>query len=122
MQELRLLGVELYFDDVPRARDFYCGVLGLPLEEETPGHHVKLGPQGGFLCLECKGVESYPSQDKGVVFLEVGDLQALVVSVGAGRFAQVELGASPRWAVLHDPEGHNVVLIEAEAALMKRST
>jgi catechol 2,3-dioxygenase-like lactoylglutathione lyase family enzyme len=122
MQELRLLGLELYFDDVPRARDFYCGVLGLPLEEEKPGHHAKLGPQGGFLCLECKGVENYPSQDKGVIFLEVGDLQALVVRVGAGRFAKVELGASPRWAVLHDPEGHNVVLIEAEAALTKRRT
>jgi hypothetical protein len=25
----------------------------------------------------------------------------------------VEVGAKPPWAVLHDPEGHNVVCIEA---------
>src|SRR5262249_208032 len=74
--EPRLLGMELYFDDVPRARDFYRGVLGLPLEEEQPRHHAKFAPQGGFLCLERKGVENYPSQDKAVVFLEVADATA----------------------------------------------
>jgi hypothetical protein len=109
----RLLGMELYFEDVLRARDFYRSVLGLPLEEEQPGHHVKLAPQGGFLCLECKGVENYPSQDKAVVFLEVADLRSFVVSVGSERFVRMELGATPPWAVLHDPEGHNVVCLEA---------
>ena len=110
---LRFLGVELYFDDVPRARDFYCGVLGLPLDEDSPGHHAKLGPEGGFLCLECKGVENYPSLDKAVVFLEVADLRGFVNRLGEERFVRIELGASPPWAVMHDPEGHNVVLIEA---------
>ena len=102
----RLLGIELYFDDVPRARDFYRGVLGLPLEEEQPGHHAKLAPQGGFLCLERKGVENYPSQDKAVVFLEIADLRSFVTSVGSERFVRVEFGATPPWAVLHDPESH----------------
>jgi catechol 2,3-dioxygenase-like lactoylglutathione lyase family enzyme len=111
--QLRLLGVELYFEDVPRARDFYAGILGLPLEEYQPGHHAKLAPPGGFLCLEVKGAENYPSKDKAVVFLEVDDLEALVVSVGAERFVKIELSASPPWAVLHDPEGHNVVFIES---------
>ena len=109
----RLLGMELYFDDVPRARDFYRGVLGLPMEEEQPGHHVKLAPLGGFLCLERKGVENYPSQDKAVVFLEVADLRSFVASVGSERFVRVEFCATPAWAVLHDPESHNVVCIEA---------
>jgi catechol 2,3-dioxygenase-like lactoylglutathione lyase family enzyme len=109
---LRFLGVELYFDDVPRARDFYCGVLGLPLDEESPGHHAKLGPEGGFLCLEGKGVENYPSQDKAVVFFEVADMRELVSRLGEERFVRTELGASQPWAVMHDPEGHNVVLIE----------
>src|SRR5260370_15300286 len=115
-QRLRLLGLELYFEDVSRARDFYCGVLALSLEEEKPGHHVKLAPDGGFLCLEHKGVENYPSQDKAVVFLEVADLQALVATVGAERFVKVEMAGSPRWGVLHDPEGHNIVLVEAADA------
>ena len=111
--EPRLLGMELYFDDVPRARDFYRGVLGLPLEEDQPGHHAKFAPQGGFLCLERKGVENYPSQDKAVVFVEVADLRSFVASVGGERFVRVEFGATPPWAVLHDPESHNVVCIEA---------
>ena len=111
--EARLLGMELYFDDVPQARDFYRGVLGLPLEEERPGHHAKFAPQGGFLCLERKGVENYPSRDKAVVFLEVADLGSFVASVGSERIVRVEFGVTPPWAVLHDPEGHNVVCIEA---------
>jgi catechol 2,3-dioxygenase-like lactoylglutathione lyase family enzyme len=40
----RLLGLELYFEDVPRARDFYRDVLGLPVEEEQAGRHAKLAP------------------------------------------------------------------------------
>jgi catechol 2,3-dioxygenase-like lactoylglutathione lyase family enzyme len=109
----RLIGLELYFDDVPRAREFYCNVLGLPLDDEQSGHHAKLAPEGAFLCLECKGVENYQSADKAVVFLEVADLKELVGNVGAERFVRIEPSASPPWAVLHDPEGHNVVIIEA---------
>jgi hypothetical protein len=111
--EHRLLGMELNFDDLSRACDFYRGVLGLPQEEEQPGHHAKFAPQGGFLCLERKGVENYPSQDKAVVFLEVADLRSFVASVGSERFVRVEFGGTPPWAVLHDPESHNVVCIEA---------
>ena len=69
--------------------------------------------QGGFLCLERKGVENYPSQDKAVVFVEVADLRSFVASVGSERFVRVEFGGTPPWAVLHDPESHNVVCIEA---------
>jgi hypothetical protein len=36
-----------------------------------------------------------------------------VGGVGIERFVRLDLGASPPWAVLHDPEGHNVVFIEA---------
>jgi predicted enzyme related to lactoylglutathione lyase len=109
----RLLGMELYFEDVSRAREFYRDVLGLPTEEERPGHYTKLALQGGFLCLERKGAENYPSQDKAVVFIELADLRSFIGSVGSERFVRVELGASPPWAVLRDPEGHNVVCIEA---------
>jgi catechol 2,3-dioxygenase-like lactoylglutathione lyase family enzyme len=111
---LRLLGVELYFEDLARARDFYCGVLGLSADEEQPGHFVKLGPEGGFLCLEARGLENYPSRDKAVVFFELTNLRSFVAAVGADRFVKVELTASPPWAVLHDPEGHNVLLIESK--------
>jgi predicted enzyme related to lactoylglutathione lyase len=104
---VRLVGVELYFDDLERAKRFYLEELGLDLDEEQAGRYAKLG-KGPFLCLERKGTENYASREKAVVFLEVRDLAAEVARLGRGRFVRVEA----RWAVLHDPEGHNVLLIE----------
>src|SRR5262245_33419003 len=68
---LGLVGVELYFEDLPRARAFYQEVLGLELAETQEGHHVKFMTPGGFICLERQGVEEYPSADKAVLFFEV---------------------------------------------------
>ena len=51
----RLVGVELYFADLPRARHFYEEVLGLELAEIQAGHHAKFTTTGGFVCLECRG-------------------------------------------------------------------
>jgi len=63
-----------------------------------------------------KGVESYPSKDKAVVFFEVPDLQGTVETIGRDRFVQLNENASGQiaWAVLHDPEGHNVLLLQAQ--------
>ncbi len=109
----RLLGFELYFEDLDGSTKFYRDVLGLNLVEEQPGHHVKFAGGAGFLCLERKGAESYPSLDKAVVFLEVDDLPAKLSALGPAVL-QTGLGAGsqPSWAVLRDPEGHNVVLIQ----------
>jgi catechol 2,3-dioxygenase-like lactoylglutathione lyase family enzyme len=112
----RLVGVELYFDDLPAARRFYQDTLGLELLEEQPDHHAKFDGQSAFICLEGKGAESYPSQDKAVIFLEVADLQSTIEEIGEERF--IELGPKNKdghvsWAVLHDPEGHNVLMLQA---------
>lgn len=104
----RLAGVELYFDDLTKARHFYVEVLGLVVEEEAAGHHVKLGTGTQFVCLEHKGAENYPSQDKAVLFFEVEDLQAAIAKVGRERIVRAE----SHWAVLHDPEGHNILLLQ----------
>ena len=61
--QLRLVGVELYFADLVRAKDFYTKVLRLPVGEEHHGHFAKLDFSSAFVCLERKGSESYPSQD-----------------------------------------------------------
>jgi len=111
--QTRLAGVELYFDDLVRARTFYGDVLGLDVVEEGAGHHVKLEAGTAFLCLEKRGVEAYPSADKAVLFLEVTDLAQALERVGMQRVVH-RGGDLPRpWAVLHDPEGHNVLLIQA---------
>ena len=109
---LRFVGVELYFDEVEKARAFYKELLGLQVAEEAPGHFTKFDWDAGFVCLERKGSENYPSHDKAVLFFETDDLDAVVASVGRERFLKVE----PDWAALHDPEGHNVLLLLAKNA------
>ena len=106
--EPKFAGVELYFEDLTRAKKFYTEVLGLRVAEERRGHHARFDSTAGFICLEVKGAESYPSRDKAVLFFEVEDLQSLVRDLGRERFVQVE----PTWAAMHDPEGHNVLLLQ----------
>jgi hypothetical protein len=111
----RLVGVELYFDDLLGARNFYEQTLGLDVFSEQPGHHAQFNVGRAFLCLEKKGVENYPSRDKAVIFLEVPSVQAAVEVIGRERFVHIERSESPQppWAILHDTEGHNVLLLEA---------
>jgi predicted enzyme related to lactoylglutathione lyase len=105
----RLVGIELYFDDVDGARQFYAETLRLRASDEEHDHYAKFDGGASFVCLERKGSESYPSRDKAVLFLEVRDLQAAIASIGRDRFIRVE----KQWAVLHDPEGHNVLLLQS---------
>jgi predicted enzyme related to lactoylglutathione lyase len=80
-----LVGVELYFEDLPRARAFYQEVLGLELAETQEGHHVKFMTPGGFICLEREGVEEYPSADKAVLFFAVTNLSQALERIGSDR-------------------------------------
>ena len=112
----RLVGVELYFDDLVAAKNFYEGTLGLDVFSEQPGHHAQFNLGRAFLCLEKKGVEDYPSRDKAVIFLEVPGVKDAIEAIGRERFVHVESGSESTkaaWAVLHDTEGHNVLLLEA---------
>jgi len=106
---MRFVGVELYFDDMERAKKFYSEILGLRVSEEQPGHYAQFGGDAGFVCLERRGSESYPSSDKAVLFFEVPDLQTAIAAIGRSRLVRCEA----QWAVLHDPEGHNILLLQA---------
>lgn len=103
-----LVGVELYFADLQKAKTFYAETLGLKLAEEQLEHHAKFESGGRFICLEQKGAESYPSKDKAVLFFEVADLRGAIAALGQERVIQ----STPKWAVLHDPEGHNILLLQ----------
>jgi predicted enzyme related to lactoylglutathione lyase len=104
----RFAGVELYFNDLKKARAFYADKLGLQVLDEDPQRYAKFSGEAGFVCLERKGLESYPSQDKAVLFFEVPDLQAAITAIGEQHFVERQT----KWAVLHDPEGHNVLLMQ----------
>jgi predicted enzyme related to lactoylglutathione lyase len=110
--KLRFIGVELYFDDLETAKQFYCDTLHLEISHEQLGHYAKFGTDSNFVCLERKRSESYPSLDKAVLFFEVPDLAAVMDAIGKDRIVHSEADSSgrPEWAVIHDPEGHNVLL------------
>jgi catechol 2,3-dioxygenase-like lactoylglutathione lyase family enzyme len=110
--KVRFAGVELYFDDLERARCFYTMKLGLQTIEHDPTHHVKLAADDAFLCLERKGVESYPSAEKAVVFVEVPDLQATVAKFDSSEILGCGLKAEQPWIAIRDPEGHTVLLLQ----------
>ncbi len=111
---MRLAGIELYFDDLEGASTYYSR-LGLALSEEEKGHYAKFAAGDTFICLERKGSKSYPSKDKAVVFLEVKGLGATIERLGPEQVVQLgpeTTNGGPSWAVLQDPEGHNVLLLE----------
>jgi predicted enzyme related to lactoylglutathione lyase len=107
--QARFVGVELYFENLERAKKFYIETMGLEVSNEQVGHHAKFDSGAGFVCLERKGAESYPSKDKVVLFFfEVTDLRSAIAAIGQDRLVQSE----GSWAVLHDPEGHNILLLQ----------
>jgi predicted enzyme related to lactoylglutathione lyase len=105
----RFVGVELYFENLERAKKFYAETIGLAVSDEKVGHHAKFDSGAGFVCLERKGAESYPSKDKAVLFFEVPDLKSAIATIGQDNIVHSE----QTWAVLHDPEGHNILLLQA---------
>jgi predicted enzyme related to lactoylglutathione lyase len=121
--KLRIVGVELYFNNLARAKKFYRDTLGLNLAQQTPGHHAQFSAGNAFVCLENKGSENYPSADKAVLFFEVPDLAATIKSLGRKRILRHEPQADqrrPAWAVLHDPEGHNILLLQSRRIKQRR--
>jgi catechol 2,3-dioxygenase-like lactoylglutathione lyase family enzyme len=109
----RFSGVELYFDDLQKAKNFYEETLGLAISDEQTGHHAKFDSGAGFICLEQKGAESYPSKDKAVLFFEVADIKGAVTAIGQEKLVY----SASTWAVLHD-----VVLLETDESCTGRSS
>ena len=108
--QARFVGVELYFDNLEKAKEFYTRTLSLRVSDEQVGHHAKFDSGAGFVCLEKKGAEIYPSKDKAVLFFEVTDLKAALAGIPRDMLVRSE----QTWAVLHDPEGHNVLLLQKQ--------
>jgi predicted enzyme related to lactoylglutathione lyase len=104
----RFVGVELYFDCLEKAKEFYTRTLNLRVSDEQVGHYAKFDSGAGFVCLEKKGAETYPSKDKAVLFFEVTDLKAAMTRIPHDMLVRSE----ETWAVLHDPEGHNILLLQ----------
>jgi hypothetical protein len=50
-----------------------------------------------------------------VLFFEVPSLKSSMAAIGQEKIVHSE----PTWAVLHDPEGHNVLLLQKASAKAK---
>jgi hypothetical protein len=68
-----------------RAQAFTSKSWGLELAEMQNGHHAKFTTPAGFICLERRGAEEYPSADKAVLFLEVANLSQTIERIVADR-------------------------------------
>lgn len=73
---------------------------------------MQFASDGRFLCLERKGIESYQSKDKAVLFFKVPSIRSAIAAIGREKLVHSE----STWAVLHDPEGHNILLVQSDAA------
>jgi catechol 2,3-dioxygenase-like lactoylglutathione lyase family enzyme len=101
--------------DIPRARKFYEGVLGLkpnaPLKSEDQSFiEYDLGP--GTLAIGCSPMWK-PSQDGASAALEVEDFDAAVATLKEHKvepFMGPHDGPICRMVVVRDPDGNKVTL------------
>jgi len=103
--------------DIPRARAFYEGVLGLKpsnIWEHNGRSWIEYELQGAALAVTNMAAEMWkPSPDGPAVALEVADFDAAVAALKkAGVPFPVEPGGSPtcRLAVISDPDGNAIAI------------
>jgi predicted enzyme related to lactoylglutathione lyase len=60
--QARFVAAEVYFANLERAKKFYIETMGLEVSDEQVGHHAKFDSGAGFVCLDRKAAESYPSR------------------------------------------------------------
>lgn len=109
--------------DVPRARAFYEGLLGLRpatvfQHEQNFWIEYEIGP--GTLAISNMSAGMWkPSPDGPAVALEVGDFDAAVTALQAAqvRFVVEPMDSGPcRMAIVADPDGNSLIVHQRKAA------
>ena len=103
------VGVELYFEDLERAKEFYLDTLGPRISDEQPVTRPSSVLMPRLSAWKQKGPSPIPPAIRPCFSFEVPDPPAAVTAIGQHCSAR----SQPRWAVLHDPEGHNILLLPA---------
>ena len=116
--------VDLTVDDAPRVRDFYAGVVGWSPSPVDMGDYADyaMGPEGGDpvagVCHARGGNVGLPAQ--WLVYVTVADLDRSLGQCAALGGAVVtrprDLGAYGRFAVVRDPAGAVLALIQRPPA------
>ncbi|MHC5012833.1 MAG: VOC family protein, partial [Planctomycetota bacterium] len=104
--------------DPDAARAFWVEALGLSLLEQEPGGDFIVDAGGLRLCIDYReaGMET-PRRTDPVIGLKVQDVAAVLSGLersGVRAERGPERGRRGRWALIRDPDGHAVVLTEAD--------
>lgn len=108
--------------DIPRARAFYEGVLGLPVGMAGGRgdiHWIEYDLPGGGCVALTNATQHEPSRGAGAMLaLEVRNLDALLEHLKASDVeiaGDVIKGPRCRMCVCHDPEGNAILLHQLDA-------
>ena len=100
--------------DLPRARGFYEGVLGLtPAEEMMGGMWIEYEVGGDTLAIANVGDDWRPSDQGSCAALEMDDFEAAIEKL---RAAPTSFAAEPfetpccHMAVVQDPDGNKIII------------
>jgi len=108
--------VELYFDDLEAAKRFYQETSASTFFTSSPGITYSLKPAGHSYAWRRREWKNTLPAIKPCIFLEVADVRSAGERLGKEKVVHFDVGnahgGSP-WAVLHDPEGQNVLLLQA---------
>ena len=100
--------------DMPRARAFYEGVLGLkPAMESAGGMWIEYEIGQGTFAIGCFGDAWKPADHGTCIAFEVDDLDVELARLKAsGATFAMEVTDSPvcRFAIVRDPDGNNVMI------------
>jgi predicted enzyme related to lactoylglutathione lyase len=114
MASLIVEGVVLYSKDLAQAKDFYSRILGLPVLLEEP-HVIHFDGGSVRLAIHRYPIEGAREAPEGFVVFAVDDLAKTYEDLrrkGAEFLGPPASRPYGRVAYLHDPEGHEIGLLE----------
>lgn len=115
----RCLFVAVTTKDLERARGFWVGALGFRVTEEQKGHHFMLDAKGLRLCIDLEdGATHVAGGGDPVLGFHVRSLASALEGLarrGVKPEQRTTQGERGVYALLRDPDGHQVVLTEASS-------
>jgi len=104
--------------NVPRARRFYEGALGLKLEGNFQGQWLEYNVHGTTFAVATQDKAHRPARHGGTVAFEVDDLDAMVRRLRQRRVRFVQAPSETpvcRFATVADPDGNQVIIHQRKA-------
>ncbi len=117
IKEIAFVGVPV--TDIPRARAFYEGVLGLEPSGDVSGSWIEYEVGNGTFGMGNYGDQWKPAEGGTMVSFECDDLDATVTKVKAsGASVKMEIMDTPvcRFTTVADPDGNSVMLHKRKSA------